>query len=330
PAEAKRAKQAKAEAKARAKAARSGEPVETADAAPTVEYVDTSTAALQALTPDVPVMSRRARREAEAREAEASEPDELEHPTALQRGYLPVIHYTLKRPLITIGAAVLVLVLTGLMVPFMKTNFIGDSGQNTLTVTQELPLGSSLDAQDAAAATVEQALVEVDGVETVQLSLGSSGGSLLAAFGGSGGATFSITTDSDFDQEQLQSDVRAALAELEEVGEVSLAAAGSGFASTDIDVDVQAPGQQALQEAADAVLEEVRALDVTAEASSNLAVAQPYIAVVVNRAAAAERGLSEIAVGGIVSQAMLPRAEGTVIIDDKSMSIYIDNGLAPE
>src|SRR5690606_18550322 len=145
PAEAKRAKQARAEAKARAKAASSkAQPIEAADAAPRVEYVDTSTAALQALTPDVPVMSRRARREAEAREAEASEPDALEHPTALQRGYLPVIHYTLKRPLITIGAAVLVLVLTGLMVPFMKTNFIGDSGQNTLTVTQELPLGSSL------------------------------------------------------------------------------------------------------------------------------------------------------------------------------------------
>ncbi|MCW4385496.1 efflux RND transporter permease subunit [Salinibacterium sp. SYSU T00001] len=301
---------------------------EQADAAPPVEYVDTSTAALQALTPGVPVPSRRARREAAA--AAAAQADELEKPSRLQRGYLPVIRFTLKRPALTIGAAVLVLLLTVAMLPFMKTNFIGDSGQNTLTVTQELELGSSLEAQDEAAMQVEEALFGVEGVETVQLSLGSSGSSLQAAFGGGGGATFSITTDPDADQEQVQADVRAAITELDDVGELSISTSGSGFASNDIDVDIQAPGQEALREATEAVLEEVRGLDVTAEASSNLSVSQPYIAVIVDREEAAERGLSEIAVGGIVSQAMLPRAVGTVVIDDTSLSIYIENPTAPE
>jgi HAE1 family hydrophobic/amphiphilic exporter-1 len=311
-----------------AKAKRSKKGAAEADATPSAEYVDTSTAILQLQNPGVPVPSRRARREA-AEAAAAAEAERLDAPNALQRAYLPILQFTLKRPAITIGAAVLVLLLTGAMLPFMKTNFIGDSGQNTLTVSQELPLGSSLEAQDAAAAQVEEALRGIDGIETVQLSLGSSGDSLLSAFGGSGAASFSITTDSGFDQEALQSDVRAVLAELEDVGEVSLAAAGSGFASTDITVDIQAPGQDALNEAAEAVLAEVRELDVTAEASSNLAVAQPYIGIIVDREAAAERGLSEIAVGGIVSQAMLPRAVGTVVIDDKTMSIYVDNAIAP-
>ena len=39
----------------------------------------------------------------------------------------------------------------------LKTNFIGNSGQNTLTVTQTLPLGTSLEAQDEAAKEVESA-----------------------------------------------------------------------------------------------------------------------------------------------------------------------------
>ncbi|WP_403022452.1 efflux RND transporter permease subunit [Salinibacterium sp. GXW1014] len=319
---------ARRERKERKKAAKSGAAstdAAPADAAPAVEYVDTSTAALQALNPGTPVPSRRARREAAAAQAE-----EREKPSRLQKAYLPVIHYTLKRPAITLGAAVLVLLLTVAMLPFMKTNFIGDSGQNTLTVTQTLPLGSSLEAQDEAATAVEEALRGVDGVETVQLSLGSSGGSIMAAFGGGGDATFSITTDADADQERVQSDVRAAIAELDEVGEVSLATAGSGFASTDIDIDIEAPGRDALEEAAQAVLEEVRGLDVTAEASSNLSVSQPYIGVIVDREAAAAIGLSEIAVGGIVSQAMLPRSVGTVVIDDKSLSIYIENETAPE
>jgi HAE1 family hydrophobic/amphiphilic exporter-1 len=269
--------------------------------------------------------SRRAIRDA----TENADLHELDTPTRLQKAYLPVIHFTLRRPAVTILAALLVLGGTVAMVPSMKTNFIGDSGQNTLTVQQTLPLGTSLDTQDEAAQVVEDVLRDIDAIETVQLSIGSSGSSLLAAFGGGGGVTFSLTTDPDADQEALQAEVRDTLAELDDVGEVSLAAAGSGFASSDIAVNITANGQADLTKATDAVLAAVADLDVTAEATSNLAVSQPYIAVEVDRADAARLGLSELAVGGMVSNAMLPRAVGTVVIDEKTMSIYIESEGAP-
>ena len=266
--------------------------------------------------------TRRSRREPHG-------PDELDSPTRLQKGYLPVIHFTLKRPAITILTALLVLGGTVALLPSMKTNFIGDSGQNTLTVSQTLPLGTSLEAQDVAKSTVEDALCDIDGVETVQLSIGSGGSSLRAAFGGGGGITFSLTTDADADQTALQADVRDALAGLDGVGEVALAAAGSGFASSNIAVNIRANGHGDLQDATDAVLAAVEELNVTAEAASNLALSQPYIAVEVDRAKAAGLGLSELAVGAIVSESMLPRIVGSVVIDEKTMSIYIDNGTAP-
>jgi HAE1 family hydrophobic/amphiphilic exporter-1 len=93
--------------------------------------------------------------------------DELNHPTRLQRAYLPVIHWTLKRPLITIIAAVLVLFLSGFMATGLKTNFIGDSGQNTLSVSQTLPAGTSLAAEDTASKKVESVLRGIKGIETV-------------------------------------------------------------------------------------------------------------------------------------------------------------------
>src|SRR5690554_5655520 len=297
--------------------------VDGAEATPLPELVEGSrpTEPVEASAPP----SRRAIRDA----TENADLHELDTPTRLQKSYLPVIHFTLKRPAVTILAAILVLGGTVAMVPSMKTNFIGDSGQNTLTVRQTLPLGTSLDAQDEAAQVVEQALRDLEAIETVQLSIGSSGSSLLAAFGGGGGITYSLTTDPDADQEALQAEVRDALAELDDVGEVSLAAAGSGFASTDIAVNITANGQTDLNEATDAILASVKDLDVTAEATSNLAVSQPYIAVEVDRAEAARLGLSELAVGGMVSNAMLPRAAGTVVIDEKTMSIYIESEGAP-
>jgi HAE1 family hydrophobic/amphiphilic exporter-1 len=259
----------------------------------------------------------------------ATTDDELEHPTRLQRSYLPIIGFTLKRPVVTLLSALLVLVLTGLAAPLLKTNFIGDSGQNTLTVTQTLPLGTSLEVRDEAAMKVEDVLAEIDGVETIQLSLGSSGSGLAAAFSGSGSTTFSLTTDADADQEALQASVREAVADVDDAGEITLAAAASGFASSDIAVNITANNSADLTEASDSILAAVEDLDVVAEASSNLSESQPFISITVDRDKAAAAGLSEIAVGGIVTAAMNPSATGSVVIDEKTLSIYIDNENAP-
>jgi len=256
--------------------------------------------------------------------------DELaEKPTLLQRGYLPIIRWTLGRPVATLLIALLILGGTVALVPLLKTNFIGDSGQNTLTVNQSVPLGSSLEAQDEAATKVEQAMLGIDGVEVVQLSLGSGNDSIRQAFLGGSNITFSLTTDAEVDQVALQSEVRDALAELDDVGEVSLAAAASGFASSDIEINITANGQADLGAASDAVLATVRDLDVTAEATSNLSNAQPYLAVNVDRELAARAGLSEIAVGAIVAESKLPAAVGSVVIDEKTLSIFITNPDAP-
>lgn len=265
----------------------------------------------------------------ELREGIVSAEDELEKATRLQRGYLPVIHWTLKRPVITILAALLVLVGTGALVPALTTNFIGDSGQNTISVTQTLPMGTSLEAKDRAATEVEEALRGIEGVDTVQLTIGG-GNALASAFGGGGGIRFSVTTDDGVDQDALQKSVRDRLDGLTDVGTVSLASGGSGFSSSSIDINITAASQDNLRDAAEKVLSAVQDLDVTAEATSNLAETQPFIAVVVDREKAAEAGLSEIAIGSIVSQAMQPSLAGTSVIDDKTISIYLQTADSPE
>jgi HAE1 family hydrophobic/amphiphilic exporter-1 len=259
--------------------------------------------------------------------------DELEKPTRLQKAYLPIINWTLSRPwkaAVTIGSAALILILTIPLAMFgLKTNFIGDSGQNTLTVNQTLPLGTSLEAQDEAATKVEDALLDIPGIETVQLSIGSGGSSLRAAFSGSSGATFSLTTDPDLDQVELQADVRDAMAEIEDAGEITLAAASGGFASSTININITATSEDELREAADQIQSAMEDLDVVAQATSNLSAEQPFIQIAVDRDKAAEVGLSELAVGGIVTATMNPSAVGSVVIDEKTMSIYILNESAP-
>ena len=250
--------------------------------------------------------------------------DELEHPSRLQRGYLPIIEWTLKHGVVTIIVAVLILGGTVALTPLMKTNFLGSSGQNTFQVSQVLPIGTSLDAMDAASEPVEDAIRATEGVEIVQTSIGTGSSPLAAAFGGGGATiTYSVTTDEDADQEALQASVRESVDELDDVGEVTLTAASGFGASNDIDVDITASNAEDLQTATDAVVGELGEVDSITQVSSNLSESRPYIAVEVNRADAAAAGYSEVALGGFVSAAMQPQTAGSVVIDEKTLTIYL-------
>ena len=214
---------------------------------------------------------------------------------------------------------------------FLPTTFIGSSGQNTLSVSQSMPAGTSLEAADRAAKVVEEELSGIDGVETVQVSVGSSGNTFAVLLGGGSDTSFSITTDPDADQTELRSEVSEAIDGLDPdvVGEVAVSSGGGGGFSSDIAVEISAPDQESLRDSADQVLEAMRELEVTQQAESNLSESLPYIAIDVDREAAAEAGLSEVAVGGIVADSMLPASIGSVVIDRKTLDIYITDPRAP-
>ncbi|WIE65473.1 efflux RND transporter permease subunit [Curtobacterium sp. MCLR17_036] len=251
-------------------------------------------------------------------------------PDRLQRGYQPVLRWVMRRPAVVLVLAVLVLGGTAAAVPFVKTNYLGDSGQNTFTVTQDLTPGTSLAVQSDAARKVERVLQDVSGVETVQTTIGSSGQSIQAAFGGGASASvqYNVTTDAGADQTTVQSTARDRIEAIDDVGEVSLSSAGGGFGgSSDIEVDVTAPTQSELRTAAQQVLREMRGVDGTTGATSNLSAAEPFLAVKVDREKAAEKGLTETQVGGIVAAAISPRDTGSVEIEDATLDVYI---AAPE
>ena len=218
--------------------------------------------------------------------------------------------------------AVVVLGATLAAAPLMKINFLSDSGQNTMTVTQDLGPTASLETKSEAAIAVEDALLDIDGITHVQASIGSSGSALRDAFSGGAGVTYSVLTDADADQEKLRADVQDAIEGLTDVGEVSVAAS-AGLGSSDIEITVSASDSEDLQTATTAVIDELDGRDGIGQVTDNLAAALPYLAVVVDRDAAAQRGLSEVAVGSIVSNTMRPEQVGTVEIDDTALTVYL-------
>ncbi len=158
----------------------------------------------------------------------------------------------------------------------------------------------------------------------------TGGDELAAFFGGGSDATFSLTTDEDGDQDEITAAVRAAIAELDDVGEITVGGNEDAFASSDIAIEISAGDEDALIAATTAVIDAVQDLEVTAEATSNLAASRPFISVDVDREAAAEYNLSELVVGSLVAQAMQPAASGDIELDNSVISIYLVDPDEPE
>ena len=246
----------------------------------------------------------------------------------LQRGYLPIIRWTLKYPLVVLLLAVLTLGGSLALAPLLKLNFVGDSGQNTLTVTQTLDPAASLAVKNEQAQVVEQALMDTLGVETVHASVGSSSGSSIRAAFGSSSTTFSLVTDEHGDQAAIKEAVEATLAGITDAGTLGISSQ-SGFGGTTVDVTVRAATQADLERGVEIVTQGVAGLDSVAQVTNNISASSPYIAVVVDRRAAAEHGLNEVQVGGLVMAAMNPSSIGSVTIDERAMSIYLIDRDAP-
>jgi len=260
-----------------------------------------------------------------------AEENERERKSILQRAYLPVLSMTQKRPVLTIVASFVILIFTFGLTPFLKTNFIGNSGSNTFSVAMTVPLGSSLEEKSEAAKAVEKQLLDSGDTEAVTTTIGSNDSRV--AFGQSaGGIQFQVKTKDGVKGDVFQEKMTKKFEKLPAIWKVKFESGQSFGSSGTIDVTVTAKTDEQLRAGIEKVVKALdgKIKDVAPEITSTLSEKQRTLKVTVDRMAATQAGLSEIAVASIVSSAMTPQAIGSINIDNKSTSIYVKSENVPD
>ncbi|NJP91653.1 efflux RND transporter permease subunit [Nonomuraea sp. FMUSA5-5] len=272
--------------------------------------------------PDLtPEEARKQREEAEAKE--------LRSP--LQRAYLPVLRFATRFKLVTILIGVAVFVGTMGLAGGLQTNFLDSSGQNTLSISQRMPVGTDLATTDKAAKKVEDVLAGQDGVDTYQVNVGGGNAMMGGTGGGADRASYSVTLKEDADTATVEQALRDKIAGLSGVGEVTVGGSGGGgFASDTIEVIVQAPDTETLRTATDAVKTAMGEVSGLRDLTSNLETSAPRVEVVVDREEAAERGLSEAQVGQAVAQAFRGAPLGQITLDGRASDLVLRGADAPD
>jgi HAE1 family hydrophobic/amphiphilic exporter-1 len=256
----------------------------------------------------------------------AAEEKELRSP--LQRSYLPVIRFATKRRWITLLIGVLILAGTVGLSTQLKTNFLDESGQDQLSISQEMPVGTSLAATDAAAKKVEAVLAARDDVTTYQVTVGNGEFNPFAGSSGASVASFQVGLDENADAEVVSDDLRAEFDAMSGVGEVSIGQ-DSGLGGSELAVNVQAADAGVLAAATQQVQQAMSATAGITDVSTTLAASVPRLDVAVKRDAAARYGLTETAIGQSVAVAFRSAPAGQITVDGVSQDVVVTFGAAP-
>lgn len=253
--------------------------------------------------------------------------EEKERRSLLQRVYVPIIKFATRFRWLTVVAAILVFFLTGGMASLLKTNFLDQSGETTLTITQEMPVGSSLAVTDEAAKKVEQLLTQTDGIDIYQVTIGAGG---AFGFGGGGGnvATFSITLDDDAKALDMQAKLRDEVGKLSGAGEITVDAGngGGGFSASALQIIVQADDEAALKTATDQIRQAMSEVPDVVDVASDLSTSAPRVQVTIDRQKATAIGLTEAQVAQSVAAVFRGAPLGQYTLDGRRQDVVLTFG----
>lgn len=261
--------------------------------------------------------------------AEASDGDEKEdeekdvegideaEDTWLHKAYRPALRGTQKHPVLTLVAAVIILVVTGALFPLLNINLMSGTGQNFISLSQDAPAGTDYETLVAHAEAGEQALLDVAGVDTVTTTVG---GRAMMGMGSS--ISYFITTDEKADQKALADKLEEVLTKNASGDEVG----GGGMTmllSSTIDVDIVAADDETLEQANADIMKALESVEGAKSVTSNLQAEQPSVKITVNRDAAGALGLTENAVVGMISSQMISASIGQITLDNIDTEIYL-------
>ncbi|MGC5030344.1 efflux RND transporter permease subunit [Micromonospora sp. DT229] len=255
---------------------------------------------------------------------QAAEQRELRSP--LQRAYLPVIRFATGRRAYrwaTLAVGVLVLFGTFGLARQLESNFLDDSGQDTLNIRQELPVGTGLAGTDAAARRVEAVLADTPGVESYQVTAGG-GDSPWTGSAGNNVASYALRLDGETDAKAMRGILRERFAALgTTAGEITFPAGQGGASANELAVIVTAADQQTLATAAEQARAALAGISGVEDVSTTLAQQVPRVDVTVDRVAASRAGLTEAAVGQLVAQSFRGTPVGQISLDGGSRDLVL-------
>ena len=256
------------------------------------------------------------------RPATSEEQEQTE--SRLQRGYLPLLNWTLGHRLLTVGIAAAMFAGTLALVPLLKTEYLGSLGDESLEISMELPAGRSLEETDRAAAKIERLLADEPVVRTYSTTIGgvSSGFSESQADTNEAALTVSLKTGSDPKATAVR--LRKDIATLgSEVGKVEVSVGAGPGSSSGMTVYAEGTDYERLKAASEQVVEVMERVPGLIAVTSDLDANREMLSIRVHDQAAADMGMTRTTISQAIARSVRGESIGTVAEGDTTLDVYL-------
>jgi HAE1 family hydrophobic/amphiphilic exporter-1 len=237
--------------------------------------------------------------------------------------YRRPLAWSLRHRAITVLGAVALLVASMFSLRAVPTNMFPSEEVTVLDVSLAAAPGTSLQAMSDQVSGVEAGILEMEGVDGVLAVIGTSSDPtavLWASGSGTNSAHLTVDLADGADGEALTTRIEGLVRGAGLMGAVS---GGSGYGSSVISVQVTGDDFAAVAAAATEMGARVAEIEGLKNVTTNVVGDRPELAVVVDNAAAAARGLNPALVAAAVREALVPTPAATVVIDGKPRQVMV-------
>ncbi len=247
-----------------------------------------------------------------------------EKDTLVQKAYLPVLSWALAHRWITLLIALGLFAGTVALAPQLKTDFIGQMGNESLTVTQKLPSGTGLTQTDAAARQLEAVFGADPAVESYTTSIGGTTSVFMGSQADTNQALYTVPLKPGADATEAAARLRTSIADLgQEVGTIEVSIGSGGGGTSGVVLYVESSNEELLKSTSDKVLAMMKTVPDLTNVTSDLSDDREQLAVNVDEQKAADNGMTQVSIGQAVARAVRGQQIGTLAQADTTLSVYL-------
>jgi len=251
--------------------------------------------------------------------------EEDEHAQSrLQRAYLPLLNWTLGHRLLTVGIAAAMFAGTLALVPFLKTEYLGSLGDESLEISMELPAGKSLEETDRAAATIEHLLAGDRSVRTYSTTIGGVSSGFSESQADTNEAALTVSLEAGSDPKATATRLRKHIATLgSEVGTVEVSVGAGPGSESGMTVYAEGTDYERLKAASDQVQAAMGRVPGLIAITSDLDADREMLSIRVHDQTAADLGMTRTTISQAIERSVRGEAIGTIAEGDATLDVYL-------
>ena len=248
----------------------------------------------------------------------------------LQTNYSKGLNWSLEKRKTTIAIALVVFIVIIALVPTLGIEFFPNSDQGQLTVKVNLPTGAELSKTNQVVEEVEDKIKDIKEIDEVFSTVGSSGGQMSFADGGTNTASIQVNLKAlklrDRSDVEISDQIRTITKDIPgaEIG-VQLASSmmGGMGAGNPIDVKIKGDNLATLKSIGQDVEGIIKSVDGTREVESSLRDAIPELQISIDRMIAAKYGLTASQIASSVRSSLSGQVATRYKVDGNEIDVLV-------